>query len=382
MWGLGIMRIGGRRDARTRGWGPRGHWGMWDIREREVGTQGLGGMGICGMWEGDGDTGMGGGQIWRQKHEDKGTGGQGGHGDTRMARHRNRRMRRGTGRQGTRGHRNRGIWEQEGVESPATLLLTGTWGALCCLLCGTGKAMIPMILWSAGSPILYHMKSVQLPAWVPCHGDTCVVLCSATVLLSTPCPLCPPHPPVPIPLYCSLLLLLSLSSRALPPQGPPLSLHGTVAMVWHCPCTMLCLGLCHQAVTPLCFRKTQRVENTEWSQPAPTQWQEENRDKSGSSAQSTPSNPVHVCSRYIFAALAAVVCKPTRYIASASSFWWLESPILACLSDIRKTVTFQCHILPVSTVDEGCAWTRGRGERGRTWWTSCCGDVWQGQPCL
>lgn len=110
--------------------------------------------------------------------------------------------------------------------------------------------------------------------------------------------------------------------------------------------------------------------------------QEENRDKSGSSAQSTPSNPVHVCSRYIFAALAAVVCKPTRYIASASSFWWLESPILACLSDIRKTVTFQCHILPVSTVDEGCAWTRGRGERGRTWWTSCCGDVWQGQPCL
>lgn len=79
MWGLGIMRIGGRRDARTRGWGPRGHWGMWDIREREVGTQGLGGMGICGMWEGDGDTGMGGGQIWRQKHEDKGTGGTWGH---------------------------------------------------------------------------------------------------------------------------------------------------------------------------------------------------------------------------------------------------------------------------------------------------------------
>lgn len=231
MWGLGIMRIGGRRDARTRGGGPRGHWGMWDIREREVGTQGLGGMGICGMWEGDGDTGMGGGQIWRQKHEDKGTGGQGGHGDTRTARHRNRRMRRGTGRQGTRGHRNRGIWEQEGVESPATLLLTGTWGALCCLLCGDRQGNDPndpVEHWEPHSVSYEECAAASvgpLPWGHVCGAVQCHSAPQYPMSPMSPTPSCP-HPP---------LLLASPSALTFIPCSAPTGLSAAPSVPpWHC----------------------------------------------------------------------------------------------------------------------------------------------------
>lgn len=58
-------------------------------------------------------------------------------------------------------------------------------------------------MWSAGSPIPSHEECTAAGLAEPCHGNTGLVQCSATVLFSTPCPLCPPHPPVPIPLYCS-----------------------------------------------------------------------------------------------------------------------------------------------------------------------------------
>lgn len=193
-----------------------------------MGTQGLGGMGICGMWEGDGDTGMGGGQIWRQKHEDKGTGGQGGHGDTRTARHRNRRMRRGTGRQGTRGHRNRGIWEQEGVESPATLLLTGTWGALCCLLCGDRQGNDPndpVEHWEPHSVSYEECAAASvgpLPWGHVCGAVQCHSAPQYRMSPMSPTPSCP-HPP---------LLLASPSALTFIPCSAPTG--PSAVPPWHC----------------------------------------------------------------------------------------------------------------------------------------------------